>query len=141
MFSAPPVPIVVDASASVDLALGERPDLPAAWRGWIEEDRLLLVPAAHWTEVGHALLRRTGRDAIAASRRMGQLEAVGLETADRGAAGVRMAMSLAERHDLSVYDATYLWLAIDVDGELATRDRALATAAEAEGVPLALEPA
>lgn len=69
---------------------------------------------------------------------MGQLEAVGLETADRGAAGVRMAMSLAERHRLSVYDATYLWLAIDVDGELATRDRALAEAAAAEGVPLAL---
>ena len=46
---------------------------------------------------------------------------------------------LAERHRLSVYDATYLWLAIDVDGELATFDRALATAAEAEGVPLAIE--
>lgn len=138
MLSAPPVAVVIDASASVDLVLGERPDLPAAWRSWIEEDRLLLVPAAHWTEVGQALLRRTGRDAIEASRRMGQLEAVGLETADRGAAGVRMAMSLAERHRLSVYDATYLWLAIDVDGELATRDRALAEAAAAEGVPLAL---
>ena len=39
---------------------------------------------------------------------------------------------------LSVYDATYLWLAIDIDGELATYDADLARAAEAEGVPLAI---
>jgi predicted nucleic acid-binding protein len=69
------------------------------------------------------------------------LEPIGLETVDRSAPGVRMALALAERHRLSVYDATYLWLAIDVDGELATLDRALARAAVAEGVPLALEPA
>ncbi len=68
------------------------------------------------------------------------LEGAGLEVADRGAAGIRMAMSLAARHRLSVYDATYLWLAIDTDGELATMDKALVRAAGAEGVPLALEP-
>ncbi len=44
-------------------------------------------------------------------------------------------MTPADRHRLSVYDATYLWLAIDVDGELATFDRDLARAAAAEGVP------
>lgn len=48
-------------------------------------------------------------------------------------------MVLAERHRLSVDDASYLWLAIDVDGELATLDRDLARAAVAEGVALALE--
>ena len=48
-------------------------------------------------------------------------------------------MILAERHRLSVYDASYLWLAIDVDGELATHDRDLARAALAEGVALALD--
>ena len=53
---------------------------------------------------------------------------------------IRIALLLAERHHLSVYDATYLSLAIDVDGELATFDRDLARAARAEGVPLALEP-
>jgi predicted nucleic acid-binding protein len=37
---------------------------------------------------------------------------------------------------LTVYDAAYLDLAIDVDGELATLDRALRAAAEAEGVPI-----
>lgn len=136
-----PAPVVMDASIAVDLALGEGSDLPTALRRWIVEDRMLLAPAAYWAEVGHALLRRSGWDSIEALRRMGPLEATGIETADRGAPGVRMALTLAERHRLSVYDATYLWLAIDVDGELATLDRALARAAEAEGVPLALGPA
>ena len=63
--------------------------------------------------------------------------AAGIETADRGPVGVAHAGVLAEQHRLSTYGATYLWLAIDVDGELATFDRALATAAMAEGVRLA----
>jgi predicted nucleic acid-binding protein len=139
-FTIAPVPVIVDASVAVDLAIGERPETPMAVRAWIAGGRMLLAPAAAWTEVGHAILRRLDGDAVRASRRLEQVEATGLETADRGPAGVRMAMILAERHHLSVYDATYLWLAIDVDGELATFDRALAHAAQAEGVPLAIEP-
>ena len=133
-----PVPVIVDASVAVDLAIGERVETPDAVRAWIAEGRMLLVPAAAWTEIGHAVLRRLDGDAIRATRRLEQLESTGLETADRGPAGVRSAMVLAERHRLSVYDATYLWLAIDVDGELATHDRDLARAALAEGVALAL---
>ena len=134
-----PMPVVVDASVAVDLAIGERVETPAAVRAWITEGRLLLAPAAAWTEIGHAILRRLDGDAIRATRRLEQVEATGLETADRGPAGVRSAMILAERHRLSVYDASYLWLAIDVDGELATHDRDLARAALAEGVALALD--
>jgi len=139
-FVVAPAPVIIDASIGVDLALGEGPDVPTALHRWIVEDRMLLAPAVYWTEVGHALLRRSGWDSIEAGRRLGVLETIGLETADRSASGVRVALALAERHRLSVYDATYLWLAIDVDGELATFDRALARAAVAEGVPLALEP-
>jgi predicted nucleic acid-binding protein len=51
---------------------------------------------------------------------------------------VEAALVLADRHRLSVYDATYLWLAIDIDAELATFDADLARAAVAEGVALAL---
>jgi predicted nucleic acid-binding protein len=134
-----PVPVVVDASVAVDLAIGERAETPAAVRAWITEGRMLLVPAAAWTEIGHAILRRLDGDAIRATRRLEQVEATGLETADRGPAGVRSAMVLAERHRLSVYDASYLWLAIHVDGELATHDRDLGRAALAEGVALALD--
>jgi predicted nucleic acid-binding protein len=134
-------PVIVDASVAVDLAVGDRADTPDRVRSWIVEDRLLLAPAAGWTEIGHAVFRRLDRDSIRAARRLSEVEAIGLETADRGAAGVRMAMALAERHALSVYDAAFLWLAMDVDGELATYDRDLARAAVAEGVPLALEDA
>lgn len=137
-FVADLAPIVVDASATVDLALGERRDTADAFRVWIATSRMLLAPAVHWTEVGHAVMRGSARDAIVASRRLAFVEATGIETADRGPAGVRMALALAERHGLSVYDATYLWLAIDIDAELATLDAGLARAAEAEGVPLAI---
>lgn len=138
-FTAAPVPVIVDASVAVDLAVGERPETPDAFSGWITQGRMLLAPAIAWTEIGHAILRRLDGDAIRASRRLARVHATGLEVADRGVTGVALAMALAERHRLSVYDATYLWLAIDVDGELATFDRALAKAATAEGVPLAIE--
>jgi len=139
-FTIAPVPVVVDASVAVELVIGSRPDVPAAWQTWLGAKRQLLVPAVHWTEVGHVLLRRAGRDPLEAAERLMMLEGFGPQTADRGPAGVRMAMSLAARHGLSVYDATYLWLAMDVDGELATFDGALVSAARAEGVPLALQP-
>ena len=51
--------------------------------------------------------------------------AAGIEAADRGPVGVAYAGGLAEQHRLSTYDATYLWLAIDVDGDLATFGGAL----------------
>lgn len=133
-----PVPVIVDASVSVDLAVGGRPGTPERVMRWVEEGRMLLTPAIHWPEAGHAILRQLGGDSIAAGRRLEIVEATGIETADRGPEGVRMAMALAERHGLSVYDGTYLWLAIDIDGELATFDKGLARAAAAEGVPLAI---
>jgi predicted nucleic acid-binding protein len=132
-------PVVVDASVAVELAIGRRPDVPIEWRAWLSADRMLLAPAVHWTEVGHALLRHASRSASVAALRLDGLIAAGVETADRGPDGVHAALELAARHGLSVYDATYLWLAIDVDGALATLDRDLAKAAEAEGVTLAIK--
>ncbi|SIP90087.1 Predicted nucleic acid-binding protein, contains PIN domain [Rhizobium sp. RU35A] len=43
-------------------------------------------------------------------------------------------MWLSARHTLTIYDASYLELALRVDGQLATFDRALAAAAQANGV-------
>jgi predicted nucleic acid-binding protein len=130
-------PVIVDASIAVDAVQAEREALIALER-WVGERRMLLAPAIVWPEVGQALLKG-GRPAVNVAGRLELLATMGLETADRGPRGVAFALALAERHRLSVHDATYLGLAIDVDGELATRDRALARAAEAEGVPLAIE--
>ena len=60
--------------------------------------------------------------------------AAGVDVADRGLPGVFDALELADRHGLTVYDAAYLQLALEIDGELATLDRASARAALAEGV-------
>ena len=45
-------------------------------------------------------------------------------------------LKLADRHQLSVYDATYLELALRLSLPLATLDRELRLAAQAEGLPL-----
>ena len=41
-----PVPVVLDASVTVDLAIGERPDTFDAVERWLSQSRMLLVPAA-----------------------------------------------------------------------------------------------
>ena len=94
----------------------------------------VLVPAHFWSEIANALLLGAHLSAFDASRRLERFAATGLEVADRGAAGVQDALGLAEQHRLTVYDALYLQLALDVDGELATLDRPLAAAARATGV-------
>ncbi len=131
-------PVVVDASVSVALLAEERADVERHWSGWSQDGRMLLAPAMHWSEVGNILLKRKRMTPAQGAVLMGGLQRAGLEIADRGLPGVCFALELAARHRLSVYDATYLWLAIDIDGELATLDADLARAAEAEGVPLAL---
>lgn len=130
--------MIVDASIAVELVVDGTAELARTWAGWIEGGRLILAPSLLWLEVANALLRGRGLPASAVSLRLEGLEAAGLETTDRGARGARAATDLAARHGLTAYDAAYLWLAMDVDGELATRDLALIDAATAEEVPLAV---
>lgn len=47
-----------------------------------------------------------------------------------------MILTLAERHNLTAYDAAYLALALETRLPLATLDKQLITAATQEGVPL-----
>ncbi len=125
--------MVLDASFAVEALLEGGPHLDR-WAEWARDGRTRLVPSHFWAELGNALLLgrrfepgRAGLTVVAAAR-------AGIETADRGVAGVVDALDLADRHRLTVYDALYLQLAIDVDGQLATLDNVLARAAEAEGV-------
>ena len=136
-FVAPPAPIIVDASIAVGSAVGDEPALRAIV-SWGETNAMLLAPPLMWTETANALVRGHRFSAADALLILRTLRATGIESADRGLDGLDSAITLAERHRLSVYDATYLWLAIDVDGKLATLDRDLARAAEAEGVALAI---
>ncbi|MFN8630626.1 MAG: type II toxin-antitoxin system VapC family toxin [Chloroflexota bacterium] len=129
--------MVVDSSIAVGAAVNEGPAVDALG-SLHDRAALLFAPPLIWVETANALIRRhafSGPDATFVLRSM---ERIGLETLDRGMPGLIEAMSLAERHRLSVCDASYLWLALDLGAELATLDAPLARAAEAEGVPLAL---
>lgn len=128
-------PVVVDASVAIEFIV-DQDGQQVAWDEWIETERMRLAPAHFWLETANGLVKglRVGAgDAIAM---LDLLRGLGLESSDRGIAGLERAMHLAERHGLSVYDALYLDLAIDTDASLATYDRALARAAQAENVPV-----
>lgn len=132
-FRAPAPPVVVDASFALEAVLEGGSGLDLV-EGWAVERRPRLVPPLFWVETANVLLRRRGFEPGRAATTVAALGRSGFETADRGLAGIADALDLAHRHGLSVYDATYLQLAIDVDGELATLDSALARAATAEGL-------
>jgi len=97
-----------------------------------------LVPPLWHVEVANALLvavRRGRMTPAQRSRRLADLRALAIET-DSDATGQcwEAALPLAERRSLTVYDATYLELALRHDLMLATLDGALGAAAEAEGL-------
>lgn len=125
--------VVIDASAAMALLAGEDSWLDR-WRGWIDAETLILAPPHFPVEVANALLRGARLQALEAATRLERLFASGVETADRGLPGLLGAVELAARHRLTVYDALYLDLAVDVDAELATLDRDLAAAAASEGL-------
>lgn len=132
-FTAGQPAVVIDASAIIEILGGDATWLER-WRTWIRAGAMILAPPHLGAEVANAMLRGIGLDALVTSNRLRQLFAMGLASADRGLPGILGAVELADRHRLTVYDALYLDLAIDVDAELATLDRALAAAADAEGL-------
>jgi predicted nucleic acid-binding protein len=130
-FSEPP--IVVDASVAVEV-LGANKTWVTAFEQWADDDRSLLAPAHFLAEVANAQLRGQRVPAADIAARLERLIAIGIEPADRGLPGLVEAVELAARNRLTVYDALYLQLALDVDGELATLDADLRRAAIAEGL-------
>jgi predicted nucleic acid-binding protein len=138
-YRAEPTPVVVDASVALPFVADAQPDVVAVWTSWRSAGRLMLAPPLLGIEIANALLRRRRQPAADIVAVLATLEATGLAFADRGLAGLRAVLPIAERHRLTTYDATYLWLALDVEGALATRDRELTDAARAEGVELALD--
>jgi predicted nucleic acid-binding protein len=133
--TAPPQAVVVDASVAIDFLLGA-PRWLERWAAWADEDVMVLAPAYFPVEVANALLRSVKLPAAEVAVHLSRLSKSGVETVDRGLAGLLDAVALADEHGLTAYDALYLQLVLDVAGELATLDTELARAAEAEGVPL-----
>lgn len=128
-----PAAVVVDASAMVEVLKGD-PVWQARLAAWQAERALILTPPHFRLETANALLRSVRLEATEVIHRVQLLFGAGVQVADRGLAGTLDAIELAARHGLTVYDAAYLALALDVDAELATIDHALANAARAEGL-------
>jgi len=136
-FQVEPLPVVIDASEAVEIIEGGQ-DVGDRLSRWAASRRLILVPALFWTELANALLWGRGMPPDAVRTRMSVMRTAGIETLTPSPTRIDAAVWLAARHRLSVYDASYLQGAVEIDASLATRDVALARAAEAEGV--ALEP-
>jgi len=96
-----------------------------------------LVPMLWFYEVGNGLLMAWRRKRISADQITGFLTRLGalpIEPAEQAANEILDLPVLAQKHDLTNYDAAYLALAIKLSLPLATADRDLRRAAAAAGV-------
>ncbi len=94
------------------------------------------VPAVWPLEFANGLLMAERRRRITRASRLDALKRVllpGLRV-DAAVADMQATSALAERHDLTTYDASYIELALRLGTDLVTLDRDLARAAAAEGV-------
>ena len=131
------MPIVIDCSVLLAWSLGEDDENAATEviRRMIETGAV--VPQIWWYELRNALLMNERRGRIAPQQMantLADVTALGIEV--DGEHDEAAMFALARRHSLTVYDAAYLEVAFRRNLPLATFDRRLARAAEAEGVAL-----
>ena len=128
------MPLVIDASVSLNWALQEQNPLAETARERLQSDDAL-VPALWWFEVRNGLVVNERRKRISQEG-----SALFLDELARFPIAIDYSsdeiavMALARRHRLTVYDAAYLELALRESLPLATLDAALAEAARREGV-------
>lgn len=122
---------VVDASAALNLVLSESGSVVVRARleAWRRDGVSVQVPSHFWLEVANALIRRHRLPSNLVIAAIHGLDELGLETIELSRPLVLLALDLADRHALSMYDAAYLALAESVDGQLLTADRGLLAAA------------
>ncbi|MFN3931233.1 MAG: type II toxin-antitoxin system VapC family toxin [Brevundimonas sp.] len=128
--------LVVDASAAASWLLASQATRPAlelldqldAWR--------LVAPYVFDWEVGNLLVRQARREAaFDLTEAFAQLAAFEIDTApapDRDE--INRLASIAAAKRLSLFDASYLYLTLGLDGALASRDGSLLAVALAAGV-------
>ena len=102
----------------------------------LESDEAL-VPHLWHLELRNSLLVATRRGRLSAdgaTERLNALRDLAVRTDTEP--GLSLAFVLAEKHGLTFYDAVYLELAVRYKAPIATLDKALARAADAEGLPV-----
>ena len=129
-------PVVIDASIALSIVRNEPDGLPAAAAisGWTRSGARIVVPSNFWLEVTNSLLVRRGLPGSEVLQAVHDLDLLRLDTIELDRAGLLLTIDLSERHGLTSYEATYLALAISLDGSLATFDARLRTAAGARAL-------
>ncbi len=137
MISTRDTSFVLDASIAICWCLKDEVE-PAADAALVDiQEHGALVPAFFWFELRSVLLmaERKGRVSEAqTARSISFIKELAIRI-DRDPVDT-LTMSLARHHQLTIYDAAYLELAVRQVLPLATLDGALAQAARAEGVAL-----
>jgi predicted nucleic acid-binding protein len=118
------MPLVVDASVAVKWVIPE-PDSDLALRMILRDD--LVAPDLLRLEVGSALWKLAQRGKISLERVQSCWDVFnGVPVALQQASGlVEAALDLAIRHEITVYDGTYLALALALGCPVVTADRRL----------------
>lgn len=129
--------IVVDSSIAVCWGTPDEVSSLADTALTIAGEEGMQVPALFWHELANVMLvnERRGRITPELSRKAIQLVEKMLPSTDK-IIDTGAILALGRQHGLSAYDAAYLELAKRIGAPLATLDRKLAQAAEAEGVPV-----
>jgi predicted nucleic acid-binding protein len=116
---------VVDASAIAAVLFGE-PEAESLARRL--NSGSLRAPALLPFEVASACLKKARRDPVQAEAIIGAYSLLATMAIELTPVDHREVLDLARTSRLSVYDASYLWLARELDAELITLDRKLAAA-------------
>ena len=128
---------VVDASVALSWVLEDENNLRADTGLEQVAEEGALVPHLWHLETRNALLTAERRGCLSSEEVNERLDALrDLPITTDQEPDLQLAFELARTHGITMYDALYLELAKRKDAELATLDRRLAQAAEAEGIPL-----
>ena len=127
--------IVIDNSVFLSWCLGDEDDATAAHAMQRVAEEGGVVPRIWWYELRNALVMNERRGRISSqqvSDTLSDSSALGISTDDEHDGS--LLLDLARRHNLTVYDAAYLEVAVRRSLPLATLDRRLRKAAEAIGI-------
>ena len=127
--------IVIDNSVFLSWCLGDEDDPTAAHAMQRVAEEGGVVPRIWWYELRNALLMNERRGRISPQQVVDTLtDSMALRIAIDDEHDGSLLLDLARGHELTVYDAAYLEVALRRSLPLATLDRRLSKAAEAIGV-------
>lgn len=127
--------VVIDASIAAIWFLPDEMDVSAEKTLDSLNNQTAKVPSLFWFEIRNILVKAERRKRLQSSDIALAIKLLRqLPIDDAGTGDDELILALCSRHGLSAYDASYLALALEVEGPIATADTALAAAALRENV-------